>query len=92
MANITLTIEAHKLKALESEFPDVTAFFQNFVEHRYILREKDILDKLITHCNENGIALATGVSAQIDQAYELNLISEAVEDSPNFPEEPEENE
>ena len=92
MANITLTIEAHKLKALESEFSDVTAFFQNFVEHRYILREKDILDKLITHCNENSIALATGVSAQIDQAYELNLISEAVEDSPNFPEEPEENE
>ena len=43
MANITLTIEAHKLKALESEFPDVTDFFQNFVEHRYILREKIFL-------------------------------------------------
>ena len=47
---------------------------------------------MITHCNENSIALATGVSAQIDQAYELNLISEAVEDTPNFLEEPEENE
>ena len=89
MANITLTIEAHKLKALESEFPDVTAFFQNFVEHRYMLREKEILNKLIKHCNENDIALATGVIAQIDQAYELNLISEAVEDTPNFPEPPE---
>lgn len=89
MANITLTIEAHKLKALESEFPDVTAFFQNFVEHRYMLREKDIIDKLIRHCNENDIALATGVIAQIDQAYELNLISEAVEDAPRFPEKPE---
>ena len=86
MANITLTIEAHKLKALESEFPDVTAFFQNFVEHRYILREKDILDKLITHCNENGIALATGVSAQIDQAYTLKIISKATVDVPKFPE------
>ena len=85
MANITLTIEDHQLKALESEFPDVDAFFQNFVEHRYILREQEILNKLITHCNENDIALATGVSAQIDQAYELNLISEAVEDSPSFP-------
>lgn len=89
MANITLTIEAHKLKALESEFPDVTAFFQNFVEHRYMLREKEILNKLIKHCNENDIALATGVIAQIDQAYELNLISEAVEDAPSFPEESE---
>ena len=89
MANITLTIEAHKLKALESEFPDVTAFFQNFVEHRYMLREKEILNKLIKHCNENDIALATGVIAQIDQAYELNLISETVEDAPSFPEESE---
>lgn len=89
MANITLTIEAHKLKALESEFPDVTAFFQNFVEHRYMLREKDILDKLIEHCNENDVTIATGISAQIDQAYELNLISEAVEDLPKFPKEPE---
>lgn len=89
MAKINLTIEAHKLKALESEFPDVEAFFQNFMEHRYLLREKDILDKLIAHCNQNEITLATGISAQIDQAYELNLISEAVEDTPNFPEPPE---
>jgi len=87
MADINLTIEAHKLKALESEFPDVTAFFQNFVEHRYLLREKDILDKLIAHCNENDIAMATGVSSQIDQAYELNLISEAVEEVPTSPKE-----
>lgn len=86
MANITLTIEAHKLKALESEFPDVTAFFQNFVEHRYMLREKEILNKLIEHCNENDVTIATGVSAQIDQAYTLKIISKATEDVPKFPE------
>tara|TARA_Y100000004_G_scaffold139215_1_gene157993 strand:+ start:264 stop:524 length:261 start_codon:yes stop_codon:yes gene_type:complete len=86
MANITLTIEAHKLKALESEFSDVTAFFQNFVEHRYMLREKEILNKLIEHCNENDVTIATGVSAQIDQAYTLKIISKATEDVPKFPE------
>ena len=86
MANITLTIEAHKLKALESEFPDVTAFFQNFVEHRYMLREKEILNKLIEHCNENDVTIATGISAQIDQAYTLKILSKATEDVPKFPE------
>ena len=86
MANITLKIDAHKLKALESEFPDVTAFFQNFVEHRYMLREKEILNKLIEHCNENDVTIATGVSSQIDQAYTLKIISKATEDVPKFPE------
>jgi len=90
MANITLTIEDHQLKALESEFPDVDAFFQNFVNHRYQLREQDILNNLIAHCNENNITIATGVSAQIDQAYELGLIARAEEEVPSFPTPPEE--
>ena len=82
MANITLTIEDHQLKALESEFDDVDAFFQNFVNHRYMLREKDILEALISHCNANDITIATGVSAQIDQAYDLNLISKVTDSGP----------
>ena len=86
MANIILTIQDHQLKALEAEFPDVDAFFQNFVNHRYMLQEKEILDKLIAHCNANSITIATGVSGQIDQAYSLNLISRATEDAPKFPE------
>jgi len=86
MANITLTMQDHQQKALESEFPDVDAFFQNFVNHRYMLREKEILDKLIAHCNTNSITIATGVSAQIDQAYSLDLISKATVDVPKFPE------
>ena len=82
---VTLNFEDHEMKALESEFVEVDAFFQNFVHHRYQLREKLILDLLIAHCNENSIAIATGVSAQIDQAYDLGLIAKAVEDSHSFP-------
>jgi len=81
---VTLNFEDHEMKALESEFVDVDAFFQNFVNHRYQLREQDILSKLIAHCNENSITIATGVSAQIDQAYDLGLIAKAVEDSHSF--------
>jgi len=86
MANITLTVQDHQLKALEAEFVDVDAFFQNFVNHRYMLQEKEILEKLIAHCNANSITIATGVSAQIDQAYSLNLIKKATEEVHAFPE------
>ena len=51
-----------------------------------VVVEKEILDKLIAHCNANSITIATGVSAQIDQAYSLNLISRATEEVHKFPE------
>ena len=39
---VTLSFEDYEMKALESEFVDVSEFFQNFVNHRYQLREKII--------------------------------------------------
>ena len=82
---VTLSFEDHEMKALESEFVDVSWFFQNFVNHRYQLREQNILSVLLAHCNANGIALATGASAQIDQAYDLGLIAKAVEEEYKAP-------
>ena len=82
---ITLNFEDHEMKALESEFADVSWFFQNFVNHRYQLREQYVLNLLLAHCNANGIALATGASAQIDQAYDLGLIAKAVEEEYKAP-------
>ena len=40
---------------------------------------KEITTKLLEHCNANDITLATGVEAQIDQAYSLKLVEEAKE-------------
>ena len=82
---VSLSFEDHEMKALESEFVDVRGFFQNFVNHRYQLREQNILSVLLAHCNANGIALATGASAQIDQAYDLGLIAKAVEEEYKSP-------
>ena len=84
---VTLSFEDHEMKALESEFADVSWFFQNFVKHRYQLREQYVLNLLLAHCNANGISLATGASAQIDQAYDLGLIAKAVEEEYKGPSE-----
>ena len=82
---VTLSFEDHEMKALESEFVDVSDFFQNFVNHRYQLREQYVLNLLLAHCNANCITLATGASAQIDQAYDLGLIQKAVEEEYKAP-------
>jgi len=36
--------------------------------------QDEIIAKLVTHCNANGIALATGAEAQITQAYTLGVV------------------
>ena len=35
--------------------------------------KKLILSNLIEHCNDNNITIATGESAQIDQAFSLGI-------------------
>ena len=75
----TITIDDHKNKALETEFLDPQAHFDNFVNHRYKLIYDAMLPELIKHCNDNSISLAVGESAQIDQAYSVGILSKADE-------------
>ena len=37
----------------------------------------EIVNKLVAHCNANEIAIATGEAAQLQQAYDLNIINTA---------------
>ena len=76
----TITIDDYKNKALEAEFLDPQGHFDNFVNHRYKLIYDMMLPDLIKHCNDNSISLAVGESAQIDQAYEVGILSKANEE------------
>ena len=75
----TITVDDHIHKALETEFLDPEAHFDNFVNHRYKLLYDGLLPALINHCNENSISLAVGEAAQIDQAYDLGIVTKADE-------------
>ena len=41
-------------------------------------QKQEIVAKLITHCNENEIAMAVGHDAQVTQAYDLGVVESAV--------------
>tara|TARA_A100001011_G_scaffold119560_1_gene126105 strand:- start:213 stop:485 length:273 start_codon:yes stop_codon:yes gene_type:complete len=75
----TITVDDHIHKALETEFLDPEAHFDNFVDHRYKLLYDGILPALIKYCNENSIGLAVGEAAQIDQAFSLGVVKKAIE-------------
>ena len=58
---------------------DIPFFIQNFINVRAEKAQKKIIALLVEHCNANEITIATGVTAQIQQAYDLNLTMRAVD-------------
>jgi hypothetical protein len=75
--DITITITDTQNKCLEYVANSVTEWGENALTARAEIAQKEILDKLITHCNENNITIATGVDAQITQAFTLNVVKTA---------------
>ena len=49
----------------------------NAVHNRARVAQEEIIAILVAHCNEKGIAIATGADAQVTQAYDLKLIDTA---------------
>lgn len=74
---ITITIEDDDYKAMEFIAVSVQTWSENFINVRARKAKKEIISKLIEHCNANSIAMATGEAAQINQAYDLNIVDTA---------------
>jgi len=77
--DITITITDTQKKCLEYEMSSITEWANNSLTARADISKQKILDKLIEHCNENNIAIATGLDAQITQAYDLDVVKTATE-------------
>tara|TARA_R100001460_G_scaffold8549_1_gene21098 strand:+ start:1394 stop:1651 length:258 start_codon:yes stop_codon:yes gene_type:complete len=77
MADYTITLTDAEVKAFESVTVDVDAWLTNAGQNRARIAKEIILSKLILHCNDNEIAIATGETAQIQQAYDLNIVDKA---------------
>lgn len=87
MADITVTLTDTQVKCLEFASYSVQDWCDNVIHSRAEIAQNDIIAKLVTHCNENSIAIATGVDAQITQAYTLKVVDTAknIEDNRTSP-------
>ena len=74
MANYTITLTDAEIKAADYAIADIQFWIQNCINVRVGKAQKQIVDILVQHCNANSIAIATGVDAQVQQAYDLELI------------------
>jgi len=77
MANVTVTVTDTQTKCLEYAAYSVQDWCDNAIHNRARIAQEEIIDKLVTHCNANSVALAVGVDAQVTQAYSLNVVATA---------------
>ena len=74
----TITLTSTEQKAMEHIAIDVDDWITNAATARANIAIQEIVAKLITHCNENEIAMAVGQDAQVTQAYNLGIVERAV--------------
>lgn len=77
MATITVTVTDTEMKALEYQAVSVQNWADNAILNQARISKEQIIAALVTHCNANDIAIATGENAQVTQAYELGVVKTA---------------
>lgn len=81
MADYTITLTDTEVKSLKTVMVDIDEWVTNAATNRARIAKKDIIAKLVEHCNTNDITIATGEDAQVTQAYTLNIVEEVTSDN-----------
>ena len=83
MAEIKVTVTDTQVKCLEYAAYSVQDWCDNAIHNRARIAQEEIIAALVAHCNEKGIALATGSDAQVTQAYTLKVVDTAKNNADN---------
>ncbi len=79
MPNYTLTISDTDKLALDTVINPhhlgIQPWAQNVLSDRARIAKIDIVNNLVSYCNENGIQLAVGTDAQVQQAFAVGVAS-----------------
>jgi len=79
MPNITVSLTDTQNKCLEYAANGVQEWCDNAIHNRARVAQEEIIAALVAHCNANGITIATGVDAQVTQAYDLEVVKTAAQ-------------
>ena len=77
MPDITLSLTDTENKCMEYAAVSVQDWADNALTNRARIAKEEIIALLVTHCNANDVAIATGEDAQITQAYDLGVVQTA---------------
>ena len=75
MATYTITTSEHDEKCLDYGMVGIQTWIDNAVATQIRISQQEIIKINMEHCNENGITIGVGVTAQVEQAYTLGIVT-----------------
>tara|TARA_R100000005_G_C4910673_1_gene148505 strand:- start:45 stop:314 length:270 start_codon:yes stop_codon:yes gene_type:complete len=79
MATHNINLSDTEEKCLAYASVSTFNWIDNAVRNRARIAKEEIIAKLVEHCNTNNIQLATGADAQVQQAYDLEVVKTAAQ-------------
>ena len=73
MPTYTVTVTDAQDLALNSQMVAVGTYINTVIESQIVYAQKEIQSNLIEYCNANGVAMAVGVDAQVQQAFDVGI-------------------
>ena len=86
MPDIIVSLTDTELKCLEYAATVPQDWADNALTNRARIAKDEIIAALVTHCNANSVAIATGEDAQVTQAFDLKVVKKASEVEDTKPE------
>tara|TARA_B100001564_G_scaffold358126_1_gene375976 strand:+ start:1979 stop:2245 length:267 start_codon:yes stop_codon:yes gene_type:complete len=79
MAEYKITLSDTEDKAMSYCTLSTQDWVENALKNRARIAKEEIISANITHCNANGVTIATGEDAQVKQAFDLKVVKTAKE-------------
>ena len=73
MPTYTVTVTDAQDLALNSQMVGVGTYINTVIESQIFFAQSTIQNDLLKYCNENGVAMAVGVDAQVQQAFDVGI-------------------
>ena len=73
MPSYTVTVTDAQELALNSQMVGVGTYINTVIESQIVFAQKAIQADLLEYCNANGVAMAVGVDAQVQQAFDVGI-------------------
>ena len=77
MVTFTSTLTDTENKAMEWCAFSAKDWIDNALHNRARIAMEEIVSINVAHCNANGIAIGVGITAQVEQAYNLGIVTTA---------------
>ena len=73
MPNYTVTVTDAQDLALNTQMVGVGTYINTVIESQLVFAQQSIQNDLLKYCNDNNVAMAVGIDAQVQQAFDVGI-------------------